>query len=245
MLKYNMPPPSIKIVSIDGNIGSGKSTIISKIQSFYDNCANINKGTEYNVVFLKEPVDEWCSIVDNDGQTLLQKFYQDKRHYSFAFQMAAYISRLALLTKCIASIKSSGDTRPAVIITERCVYSDKSIFAQMLYDDGDINKIEHQVYLKWFDTFIADLPSINIIYIHSPPDVCQARIKRRQRLGEDIIPLDYLEKCDKYHAQYISTMATDPTIGILTVHCGQEISESNAYIEKSWISDIIEFIHFL
>ena len=42
---------SVKIISIDGNIGSGKSTLMGNLKSYFSN--------NTNVVFLKEPVDEW------------------------------------------------------------------------------------------------------------------------------------------------------------------------------------------
>jgi deoxycitidine kinase/deoxyguanosine kinase len=80
---------NIKIISIDGNIGSGKSTLMGKLKTYFIN----NK----NVVFLKEPVDEWDTIRDENNVTMLEKFYADQKTYSFPFQMMAYISRLALL----------------------------------------------------------------------------------------------------------------------------------------------------
>ena len=79
-----------KIVSIEGNIGSGKTTLLKKLKEKYVNNPNI--------IFLKEPVDEWEQIKDKDGQTMLQKFYADQQKYSFAFQMMAYISRLKILS---------------------------------------------------------------------------------------------------------------------------------------------------
>ena len=30
-----------------------------------------------NVVFLKEPVDEWETITDENGSTILEKFYEN------------------------------------------------------------------------------------------------------------------------------------------------------------------------
>ena len=76
----------ITIVSIDGNIGSGKSTFISHLKN------NVFAKSP-NVIFLPEPVDEWNTIVDIQGNSILSKFYQDQDKYSFSFQMMAYISR--------------------------------------------------------------------------------------------------------------------------------------------------------
>jgi dihydrofolate reductase len=53
------------IVSIEGNIGSGKSTLLSNLRLHYENNSN--------VVFLKEPVDDWEPITDENGTTYERK----------------------------------------------------------------------------------------------------------------------------------------------------------------------------
>ena len=65
-----------EIFSIEGNIGSGKSTIIERLKERYP-----------QFIYLPEPVDEWNKIKDNSGVTILEKFYNDKKRYSFSFQM--------------------------------------------------------------------------------------------------------------------------------------------------------------
>jgi deoxyadenosine/deoxycytidine kinase len=78
-----------KIVSIEGNIGSGKSTLLENLRKQYANHTHI--------IFLPEPVDDWEKIKDNEGNTMLKKFYANQEKYSFAFQIMAYISRLKIL----------------------------------------------------------------------------------------------------------------------------------------------------
>ena len=41
------------------------------------------------------------NIKDENGVTILEKFYSDQNKYSFSFQMMAYISRLKLLKDTI------------------------------------------------------------------------------------------------------------------------------------------------
>ena len=82
-----------KIISIEGNIGSGKSTILKYLKEYYKN--------NNNIIFLQEPVDQWDEIRDKNNKTILEKFYEDQTKYSFAFQMMAYISRLSLLKDTI------------------------------------------------------------------------------------------------------------------------------------------------
>lgn len=97
-----------RIVSIEGNIGSGKTTLLSNIKATLQN--------RKDIIFLKEPVDEWDTIRDKEGNTMLQKFYGDQEKYSFPFQMMAYITRLNLLRNTIRSHPN------AIIITERSLY---------------------------------------------------------------------------------------------------------------------------
>ena len=47
------------ILSIDGNIGSGKSTLYKDLQDYYSGNTNIG--------FCPEPVDNWGSVIDNEG----------------------------------------------------------------------------------------------------------------------------------------------------------------------------------
>ena len=105
------------IISIEGNIGSGKSTLLANLEKAFAN----NK----NIVFLKEPVEDWESITDENGTPMLKLFYADTKTHAFAFQMMAYISRLAILKRAIEQGYN-------YIITERCLDTDKHIFCKML-----------------------------------------------------------------------------------------------------------------
>ena len=177
------------IYSIDGNIGSGKSTAVRALK----------ESLKYNstFIFLEEPVDDWNNVKSKDGETILEKFYANQEKYSFSFQMMAYISRLALLRKTIR------ENPGCHIVTERSIYTDKNVFAKMLYDDGKIEEVEYQIYLKWFDEFIEEVKVDYVIYIKATAEKCFERIKKRNRSGESEIPLDYLIKCGQYHDDWI------------------------------------------
>lgn len=179
----------MKIISIDGNIGSGKSTLLEILKKDFS-------GNE-NIVFLREPVDIWESIKDEEGTNILEKFYADQTKYSFSFQMIAYISRLALLKE---AVEQNPDK---IIITERSLFTDKYVFAKMLYDSGKIELINYRIYLQFFDTFIKDYRVDKILYVKTDPEKCSERIMKRSRSGESNIPLDYLIECDKYHDEMI------------------------------------------
>jgi deoxyadenosine/deoxycytidine kinase len=228
------------IYSIEGNIGSGKSTLLANLRNRFENPTKTSEetNTPRKIIFVKEPVDEWESIQDGNGITMLEKFYNDQDKYSFPFQMMAYISRLALLKEAIKN-NPEPDT---IIITERCLYTDKYVFAKMLYDSGKIEDVCYQIYNKWFDTFASELPIEGVIYVKTNPDICNKRILLRSRNGESSIPLSYLENCHTYHNNMITVLNTETTNSkLLELNGNVDIFENKDQINK-WILEIEKFI---
>ena len=228
----------IKIISIEGNIGSGKSTLLDNLRNYY--------GNNTHVIFLREPVDDWEKIKDNQGNTMLKKFYADQEKYSFAFQMMAYISRLKILRDTIAKIhtekkllikKETFDKLPDyILITERSLYTDKYVFAKMLHDQGKIEDVCYQIYLNWFDEFANDYPIDYSVYVKTNPEKCYERIHKRARDGEEVIPLAYLQDCHKYHEDFL-----DENTGIKTkkiILDGNINIYENEKIVEQWITQI-------
>ena len=220
---------TVKIISIDGNIGSGKSTLMGKLKTYFSN----NK----NVVFLKEPVDEWETITDENGVTILEKFYGDSTKYGFSFHIMAYISRLDVIRK---EIKKNPD---AIFISERSLFTDKLVFAKMLFDSGNIELVNYKIYLKWFDTFAEDFPVSKVIYVNTSPEICHQRIVKRSRTGESNIPLDYLQNCHKYHNNMLDINSEDCICKEQLVLNGNiDIHENKEQISE-WIDQINTFIY--
>ena len=211
-----------QIISIEGNIGSGKSTFLSYLKEYY-------KDSE--VIFLREPVDEWEKIREKEtGETMLEKFYADQPRYAFSFQIMAFISRLSLLREIVK-------TNPyATIITERCLHTDKLVFAKMLYDMGNIEDVNYQIYCQIYDEFAKDYPVQHIIYIRADPEICHERIQLRSRQGESSISLEYLTQCAKYHDDMIVSLDKSRT----NIH----ILDGNVNIHKMGIPSInAQLIH--
>ena len=181
------------IFSIEGNIGSGKSTLVKELQKSVPNIL------DKKVVYVQEPLNEWSKIKDKKGETILEKFYADQHKYAFSFQMMAYISRLALLRNVVR------ENPDAIIITERSVFTDREVFAKMLYDEGKIEDIDYQIYLKWFDEFIEEIQITGLIYVTTTPEKSKQRVDLRARVGESI-PLPYLQRCHDYHESWIKNI---------------------------------------
>jgi deoxyadenosine/deoxycytidine kinase len=175
------------IITIEGNIGCGKTTLIQELKKYNND----------NIIFIEEPVDIW-STISIDNITILDKFYEDPIKYGFSFQMMAYISRLSVLNK---TIKNNPDS---IIVTERCLLTDKNIFAKMLYDSNKIDPYSYQIYNLWFTEFFSNLPKHKHIYLYSEPENIINRIKKRNRKGEEKLDINYLKKCHEYHELFLN-----------------------------------------
>ena len=175
------------IISIEGNIGSGKSTLLKMIKNIYKD----------NIIFVEEPVNEWIEIKDSQNQNILHLFYQDKEKNAFSFQMLAYITRLRRI------LQATKENPNKLIICERSIYTDKYVFAKMLYQNGDIREIDWKIYNYWFDTFINETKLDGIIYVNTNPETCLQRIYKRNRPEEMKIPLEYLQECHVKHLEWL------------------------------------------
>ena len=211
-----------KIYSIEGNIGSGKSTLIKFMKK------NLTWIKHRKIIYLQEPVKTWESFTDGKSN-IIEKFYENQKEWAFSFQMMAYISRIAQLKKTVQKYPQES----YIIITERCIETDKNVFAKMLYVDDKIDPINYQIYLKWFDEFVYDLPIQSYIYLKTEPEICIQRIIKRDRKGETI-SLDYLKKCHSYHNDWL-----DEKNNKLVIDVTQKMSNE---IFNIWVNDIIEYI---
>jgi len=225
-----MSKPSI--ISIEGNIGSGKSTILEKLE-------DLMKENE-RIVFLKEPVEIWETIKDkNTGENILQKFYQNQEKYAFSFQVMAYASRLCIIRNII---KSRNDID--VIICERSLGADKHIFAKMLYDDGKIDDINYQIYNHFYKTYEEEFKLDGIVYIDADAEICHERITKRSREGEQNISLEYLQKCKSYHHDWLTNTKTNVLNINANVNVNYNKSDPND-IGNEWLYKIRNYINII
>lgn len=193
-----MTTPKPILISIEGDIGAGKSTIIQQL-----------KITNPMWNFIDEPVGTWTSLKTDEGENLLELFYKDQKRYSYTFQNCALLSRAINIQNTIEIWQKKCLINPEfvehnVFITERCLETDIHVFAKMLHDDGMMNKIEWDLYQMWY-TYVKGLstPPTGIIYVATPPEICAERIMTRGRKGEENIPLEYLKNLDKYQIEWL------------------------------------------
>ena len=203
------------IISLDGNIGAGKSTLLEEI------------GKRLPVHVVNEPVGQWTSLKNAEGTNLLELFYQDKKRWAYTFQNCAILTRLK-------NIKDAVDSGHKIIITERSILTDKYVFADMLHESGDMDKIEWELYESWFSIFGKEYPVNGIVYISTSSETSKDRIKIRNRMGEDSIDMEYLNALDSQHKKWVET-TTIPVLTLSTeigVPVEQNIEKIRIFIES-------------
>jgi deoxycitidine kinase/deoxyguanosine kinase len=201
------------IISLDGNIGAGKSTLLAEIR---------NKLHDVHIV--DEPVGQWTALKNAEG----------KKRWSYTFQNCAILTRLKNIQDAVENLDATMKS-PQVIITERSVLTDKHVFAEMLYDAGDIDPLEWELYESWFNIFGKKHPVKAIIYVSTSSSTSKDRIEFRKRQGEDRIGIDYLDALDRQHHKWIQ----NTNIPVLTIS-----TEIGVSVEEN-IEKIKEFIQKL
>ncbi len=152
-----MPPKKTtarpRFISIEGNIGSGKSTILKIIRENFP-----------ELTILDEPLSEWQNVGDKKDINLLGLYYQDPARWGFTFQIYAFMSRL---TKWTEYSKLSGG---GIRISERSLLSDRYIFASIMRDSNILDEAEHEIYLNFYDNLVKmnDIVDLHgVIYIRA------------------------------------------------------------------------------
>ena len=177
------------IISIEGNIGSGKSTLVKHLRK-----------VNVDWIFLDEPVTEWEKVKNDKGESLLQLFYKDMPRWSYTFQNYAYITRMRKLI----DITKKKYNKQTYIITERSVYTDRHVFAEMLLKDGKMTQMEMNMYLNWFNLLHEFAMIDHVVYLRTDSKKCLERINKRSRVGESNITIDYLLSLELQHDKWIN-----------------------------------------
>lgn len=161
------------VAVIEGNIGAGKSTLLQSLRRDYK-C-------------FEEPVSEW---------NLLEDFYKAPEVFAFPFQMQVLISQYNQ-QKQIYKLPQNND----VIFIERSPWVSRNIFIKNMELDGIWNENHSKSYDEFYNTF--DTKIRIMFYLDITPEQCFERIKKRNRLAEDNIPIDYLRGLDNLYKDMI------------------------------------------
>lgn len=201
------------LISIEGNIGTGKTTLINILKNKFTN--------KDSVIFVEEPLQQWLDLVDNDGSNILGKFYGDQERWSYSFQMHAFITR----SKDILN----QNTRDNVVIIERSVLTDCNVFATLLHESGKISELEWKLYNEWFSWLTGHFNKVKPdkhIYLKADPEVSFDRMVKRTRDEETNIPLEYLVEVSDKHDKWL---LSDTMENVITIDVNGDFTDSDNF----------------
>lgn len=204
---------------LEGNIGAGKSTLL-----------NILKKHLPHVIHKDEPVETWHGTQEEQG--LLEHFYKDQQRWAFTMES------FTLMTRMHELFKNKSDTLSSPCISERSLYSGFYCFAYLGYQNKNLSSLEWQLYQELFTFLMHKNTTIpdGFIYLATDPQICYERINKRKRLGENEIPLSYLQALHERHESFlIIEKDTNPflvNVPVLYINGSEEFENNNTKIKE-------------
>lgn len=184
MCLIKMPIPAL-IITVEGNIGAGKSTILKKIRQRVKRCNC--------VAIISEPAEEWME------RQYLQKMYSN-RIDPCTFQMAVLTSLTSRLMT-----KLQRDSRPLVLITERSPFTNLDIFAKWKLQNDQLDIYKY----AWTDVtemlFAANVMVRHVVLLGDSARTMQ-RIRSRNRACEQCLDLTEVEALEARHRLWMSEL---------------------------------------
>jgi deoxyadenosine/deoxycytidine kinase len=175
-----------KFVAVAGNIGVGKSTLVSML------C----KRLEWEPFF--EPVAENPYLAD---------FYQDMRSWAFHSQIFFLTHRLRAHRQLV--------DHPTSVIQDRSVYEDAEVFANNLYRQELIGERDYQTYRELYQVLTEFLPPPDlVVYLRASVPTLVNRITHRGRDYEQRINPDYLSQLNELYEDWINNFSLCPVLTV-------------------------------
>ena len=168
----------MEIIYVEGNIGSGKTTLI-------DNVAKILKSKFILFHIFLEPVDKWRDLLD--------KFSRNPKQYHFPLQQKI-LNHFEHVMLEISKLKNV-----QIIIIERSVFSAKHVFIKHAIDNNFINKQQFHLLDRKIEKIIKH-PNLHI-FLDVSYQICYERIKKRGRECELNLSINYIKDLQCYHKE--------------------------------------------
>jgi deoxyadenosine/deoxycytidine kinase len=173
-----------KFITVAGNIGVGKSTLVEKL------CARLGW----------EPFYE--GVVDNP---YLADFYANMAAWSFHSQIFFLGRRLKDLRRLMDF--------PSAVVQDRSVYEDAEIFAKNLYRQGFIGERDWASYHELYQALAELLPPPDlIVYLQAKVPTLLRRIALRGREYEKAIAPEYLAQLNSLYEEWIADFKLCPVL---------------------------------
>jgi len=175
-----------KFVAVAGNIGVGKSTLVSMLA----------KNLEWKPFY--EPETE---------NPYLPDFYGDMKAWAFHSQVFFLTHRLRIHRRLI--------DHPTSVIQDRSVYEDAEVFARNLYSQKQMSERDYETYQELYRVLSEFLPPPDLVlYLRASVDTLHRRIRRRGRDYESKISPEYLEQLNQLYEDWVENFSLCPLLTV-------------------------------
>lgn len=162
-------------VSIAGNIGVGKSTLVGILAD----------------AFGWQPYYELVA-----DHPYLDDYYTDRERWGFH-------SQIWFLSQRFEQQQEIADT-PISVIQDRSMYEDYEVFVKGLLEQGILSHRDFRTYRRLFQALTHSISSPTLlIYLRAHVETLQRRIDGRARTAERQIPSSYLEHLNRRYEDWL------------------------------------------
>ncbi|ODN04972.1 Thymidine kinase 2, mitochondrial [Orchesella cincta] len=184
-------------VSVDGNISSGKSTLVSSLKELFPN------DFRFEVDLVPEPLEKWTDL---KGHNLLGMFYEDSVKNNFMFQHYVQLTRLIETIKRPSKVADlDGSHQGTVRIMERSLQNNRYCFTELARREGRLQPEEFAVLSEWH-SWMEEHFNLNLdllIYLRTSPETVFNRMNQRGREEESSVPFDYLKNLHETYEDWL------------------------------------------
>lgn len=182
MIKKNSPNQAIVI---DAVVGAGKTVYMEMLSK------------EMKIPCFQEPVQD---------NPILDRFYHDRKRYSFPLQIFFLNRRFRMLKEAAELGKPT--------LMDRSIYGDM-IFAKRLYEEGNMDKDEYMLYCDLLINMLEHVEAPKLmIYLKIDTDSAIGRIQKRGRDYEQIVERAYWETLNREYESYFAEYNLSPLLVI-------------------------------
>lgn len=175
-----------KFVVVAGNIGVGKSTLVTLLSQRLG----------------------WQPFYEPEGENpYLADFYKDMRTWAFHSQVFFLTRRLRIHRKLM--------DHPTSVIQDRSIYEDAEVFAANLARQGSLVGRDYESYRALYQVLSEFLPPPDlVIYLRASVPTLLNRIRQRGRDYELVIPEDYLSQLNILYEAWIRDFNLCPVLSV-------------------------------
>ncbi len=186
-------------IGIIGNIGVGKSTLISSLK----------KPPLSNMLLEiwpdKTDEERLHTFAEEFNPDVLDAFYKDPIKHAFTAQIEFFNGRLAR--------QAHINRARGIILEDRTIFEDYHIFGKAQKVLGHLTEAEYLAYQRNYNLMMEkiDEPDL-VVYLRASTEHLLKRIERRGRDSEKGIPADYLNLLNSLYEEFITRHVTCPVL---------------------------------